>query len=251
MLSRSSFHDFAGATGEKNYYELSQKFAHVLDLHYVPHKKAFCDLDENGDVRSIVEIKNLPKSSGPFDEFMIVASRQFLDNYLNASHSIAVRVFDFTRFDNKSFSGWGDGRNETKREDAEFAYNLTIQPGVGSYLRGVQIIHPAEAMPEFHYRLTHKHEAKQYESFMALDWKNGVIREISCAPGATSNYSTKSELPYEVTPAFFRPEVLRRYKSDPAKYALKERSIECRGTWSLQSYDVNDEGQVHAYLVHL
>ena len=90
------------------------------------------------------------------------------------------------------------------------------------------------------------HEAKQYESFIAYDLKNGVVEEISCAPGATANYFTKSDLPFEITPAFFRPEVLQRYKSDPTKYTLEERSISCRGTWSLQTYDINEAGQVHA-----
>ena len=28
-------------------------------------------------------------------------------------------------------------------------------------------------------------------------------------------------------------------------------SISCRGTWSLQTYDINDAGQVHTYLVYL
>ena len=65
------------------------------------------------------------------------------------------------------------------------------------------------------------------------------------------NYFTESDLPFEITPAFFRPEVLQRYKSDPTKYTLNERSIDCRGSWSLQTYDINEEGQVHTYLVYL
>jgi hypothetical protein len=247
IFSRS----FEGFDTDKQYYELLQKFAHIFDLHYVPHRKAYCRLDENGDVQSVVRVINLPESGALRAGTVIVASRRFLDEYLLISDAIAVRAFDFTRFDKNGFTGWGDNRNETKRKDAEFGYRLTIQPGVGSYMRGVQIVRPLESMAQFYYRLTHAHEARQYESFVAFDWKNNVVEEISCAPGATANYFTKSDLPFEVTPAFFRSEVLQRYKSDPKKYTLKERSIYCRGSWSLETYDINEEGQVHTYLVYL
>jgi hypothetical protein len=32
---------------------------------------------------------------------------------------------------------------------------------------------------------------------------------------------------------------------------LDERTISCRGTWSLKNYDINEAGQVHTYLVYL
>jgi hypothetical protein len=54
-----------------------------------------------------------------------------------------------------------------------------------------------------------------------------------------------------LSPAFFKPEVLLKYKADSDKYSLAGRSISCRGGWSLQTYDINDAGQVHTYLVYL
>jgi len=103
-------------------------------------------------------------------------------------------------------------------------------------------------MEEFH---PGSRRNSEYVSFIALDWKNGVVKEVSCAPGATANYFTASNLPFELSPAFFRPEVLSKYKADSEKYRLDERTISCRGTWSLQNYDVNEAGQVHTYLVYL
>jgi hypothetical protein len=118
-------------------------------------------------------------------------------------------------------------------------------------MRGIQLIRPLETISQYHDRLTRRDDSREYASFVAQDWKNRVIREISCAPGATANYFTKSDSPYETTPAFFRPEVLTKYKSDPSKYTLEERSISCRGAWSLRTYDINEAGQVHTYLVYL
>jgi hypothetical protein len=54
-----------------------------------------------------------------------------------------------------------------------------------------------------------------------------------------------------MSPVFFGPEVLHKYKADPEKYHLEDRSIRCRGSWSLKTYDINDEGQVHTYLRYL
>ncbi len=46
---------------------------------------------------------------------------------------------------------------------------------------------------------------------------------MSTAPGATANYFTESDLPFETTPAFFRPDVLLKYKFDSEKYTLESR----------------------------
>lgn len=118
-------------------------------------------------------------------------------------------------------------------------------------MRGIQIVRTPETMAALHHRLTHQDEERRYASFIALDWKNGRISEISCGPGHTANYFTKSDLPFEVTPAFFRAEVLGKYKADPKKYELHERSIQCRASWYLQTYDINEAGQVHTYLIYL
>ena len=59
------------------------------------------------------------------------------------------------------------------------------------------------------------------------------------------------ELPYETSPAFFKKDVLLKYQNDPDKYTIDGRSICCRGGWYLKSYDINDEDQVHAYLIDL
>ena len=94
-------------------------------------------------------------------------------------------------------------------------------------------------------------EEREHTSFIAQDWKNKRIAEISCAPGATANYFTESDLPFELSPAYFRPEVLSKYKADSQKYTLQDRSITCRGAWHLKTYDINEAGQVHTYLVYL
>ena len=57
--------------------------------------------------------------------------------------------------------------------------------------------------------------------------------------------------PPPITPTFFRGEVLSRFKRHSEKYTLTQSTIECRGAWFLRSYDVNEAGQVYAYLKDL
>ncbi|MCC6351505.1 MAG: hypothetical protein IT202_03245 [Fimbriimonadaceae bacterium] len=231
---------FDGALGSRTYYELSQPFAQISDLHFQPERKAYCSLDEQGDVANLVTISEHKLSSRRAPGHAVVANRACLDEYLRVRDSSIVRLFDVVRV-NEAFFGWNDSPRARHGAGTSIVYDLHLEAGKASYARGFQVVRRREARPE----------AKEFASFIANDWKNKVVREISCAPGKTSNYFTKSDLPFELSPAFFRPEVLSKYKADKEKYRMTDRSISCRGAWALETYDINPAGQVHTYLVYL
>ena len=233
--------------------ELLQKLAHLFGLHYVEERLAYCTLDKRGDLEDIVSIVRIDHIPGRLSGGTIVTIRRsVIDEYMAITGTTMVRMFDITRFNPRAFGGWAQGHDGVLTADGDLIYRKHVEPGYASYMRGVQVISSQlskEVAAERH-GLGEEPDRK-YESFLAVDWKNGKIREISTEPGNTANYFTKSELPFEVSPAFFRPEVLLRYKSDSDKYTLQDRSISCRGAWHLQTYDINDAGQVHTYIVYL
>lgn len=94
---------------------------------------------------------------------------------------------------------------------------------------------------------------KKHVEFIAHDWRNNQVREISTAPEKTVNYfeAEDNNLPFELSPAFFNPEVLLKYKADKDKYTVRERDIHCRAAWYLKAFDVNEAGQVFAYICYL
>ena len=96
-------------------------------------------------------------------------------------------------------------------------------------------------------------EHENYVDFLADDFRNRKVVDISTDPHATTNYfqTQGNSLPFEMSPVFFKPEVLAKYKNDTDKYAIEDRSIYCRGAWRLRGYDVNESGQVHAYICGL
>jgi hypothetical protein len=164
-------------------------------------------------------------------------------------------MFDFTRYKSGNFSGWDHSRDSEDLESSASIYgSLSITPGTGSYSRGFQLVDlsiPKERIVNRVWGRPIDEAPKKYCSYIAHDWKNKVISEISCDPNCLSNYFTESDLPFEITPAFFKPEVLSKYKTDRAKYKLDSRCVSCRGAWHLENFDINSAGQVHTYLIYL
>lgn len=245
--------DSDGLTGEKHYIELLQKFAHIFGLHFVQERSAYCRFDEHGDIEDVVSIVRVDDDSGQYrGGWIVTMDRAVLDEYMALTDTTIVRMFDITRFKPKQFGGWSQPVNSEEKTDGDLHYRYHIEPGHASYMRGIQIV--AGRMAREQAARGHgigPDPNKQYASFIVQDWKNNVICEVSCAPGATANYFTKSDLPFETSPAFFRPEVLLKYKGDSDKYTLKDRSITCRNAWHLETYDINEAGQVHTYVAYL
>lgn len=243
---------FDGFAHKKGYYEILQKFAHLFDLHFMPERNAYCRLDDRGDIEEVIRVVEAPGKGEEFGANIVTFNRDVLDEYLTLTDAAIVRMFDFTRYRPGSFSGWPGAHSADYRSDGETHYRSHVHPGYASYLRGFQLVRSLATKESVIARFDYiPAKERQYASFIAHDWKNNVVKEISCAPGQVANYFTESDLPFELSPAFFRPEVLLKYKADTDKYRLAGRSISCRGAWSLQSYDINDAGQVHTYLVYL
>jgi hypothetical protein len=244
--------DFEGRPSKKGYYEILQKFTHIFGLHFMEEHNAYCRLDKHGDIEKVIRIVEIQGKGDEFGGTIVTFNRALLDEYLVLTDSAIIRTFDFTRYKRGQFSGWSGTHSAQYQQDGDVYYRSHLEAGYASYMRGFQIVRSFTTKESIIYRFDPAAvEDRQYASFIAYDWKNKLVREISCAPGQTANYFTKSDLPFELSPAFFKPEVLLKYKADSDKYRLDDRKIYCRGAWSLETYDINDAGQVHTYLVYL
>jgi len=235
--------NFYGVRGRENYIEVSEKLMQVMDLHYMHELNSWCKLDKNGDLDEIIKIHKLEKEG---KEYGTVVSIRFsvLAEYCYLTETAVLRLFDVDRIDYANFTSWDSSPEEILAERGVFGKRKVMSNA--SYFKGVQAF-----VPRHDERYGDTLEEQQYVSFIAQDWKNKRIEEISCAPSAIDNYFTDSNKPFELTPAFFNAEVILKYKSDTDKYALEERSITSRAGWSLKSYDINEAGQIHTYLGYL
>lgn len=237
----------SGAT----YFEVNQEYSHLTEIHWRAEEQAYCRFDDNGDLRHVVSIT----SGSGTDISLVTFTWKELEQYLSISNRSLVRLYDFTLLKHDSFGGWPDIKEERHHDSGELFYR---QRGVGDacYTRGVQIIRPQRQVAQVSKELNDEWLGKgdkQYAEFLIYDWRNKRLAKVSTHPNATTNYfeAGGNDKPFELSTAFFRPEVLSKYKTDREKYTIKDREVSCRSAWHLRGYDVNEAGQIHVYICDL
>lgn len=239
----------------RTYYELSQDLALAHGLHWLDERDAWCRLNDDGDVVELARVERLGEDRlEPDTGVSVTIDRKLLELHMAATHTCLVQMFDSICV-TSDFNGWTSGTDEKvfryKANGLAFRYRVDVRNG--SFFRGSQVMHPPLNAKELGAKLYSADRApKQYTTFITHDFKNQRLLEVSCNPTALASYFDKgSPLPFQTSPVFFKPEVLDKYKADPEKYRLTDREISCRNSWSLQTYDVNEAGQVHTYITYL
>ena len=238
---------------DASYFEILQEYAHLTGIHWRPEQRAYCRFDEHGDFEAVVSVTQRDRKQ---DIALVSFKRWPLEQYLAASNYSLVRLFDFTLYRPESFNGWLDGDETRIRVADDLFYRQKLAGTQAAYTRGVQIISSGHDRANIFTAMQDEWfggGGKRYVEFIAQDWRNNRVARMSTDPSATTNYfqAQNNSLPFEVSPAFFRPEVLLKYKGDKDKYTVEAREIHCRGAWTLRSYDVNKAGQVHTYICYL
>lgn len=242
---------FAGRQGQTPV-EISQKLVHALDLHFIEERNAWCRLDEEGDLVDVIKIFRESLEDWTQNVTIVTIQSKDFAEYMCLAGMALLVFFDFTRTDH-SFLGW-DNVTPIEFDAPDLFYDGGVMGDHGSYVHGRMIVCSSISYEEIvrEHMERRNPTTRQYATFKAIDLKTSERIEISADPKCLSNYfQPESSLPLEMSPAFFSSEVLHRYKADPVKYDLEERTVACRGAWSLRTYDVNKEGQVHTYLRYL
>ena len=237
------------------YYELFQEFAHAAGLHWRPDQRAYCHINQNGDLEPVVSIT---KRSSTEPITLITCKREPLELFLATSDQVMIRFYDIMMVDYGKFASWDGGLKKRVIESRDLFYDQCVHLDGHAYTRGVQILRLLVPKQDLFNLITEppsRRTDQQYASFIITDRRHDSVATVSTHPDDTTSYfdAQNNDLPFEVSPAFFRPEVLSKYKADRDKYVVDEagRYITCRGTWSLKGYDVNEAGQVHAYICDL
>ena len=120
---------------------------------------------------------------------------------------------------------WPEGAETVIWESDRLFYRQKIDPGVAAYTTGVQLIGPRLPSTVIFEDMRGGRKDEKYVEFIMLDWRNKRVAKVSTDPKATTNYfeAHGNSLPFEVSPAFFRPDVILKYKTD------KETRLLCFG----------------------
>jgi hypothetical protein len=176
--------------------ELSQKLVHSLNLHFLPERKAYCKLDERGDIQDVIKLIDTKAKNNPIGLSIVLIDRKCLDQYMALSGTSLVLRFDFTRVDYDAFVGWGDIERYTKSEsDLFYAGGLA---NAGSFVNGALIVRSNTTVEQMiqNWRDEEDHNKREYAKFKFFDRKNNKNAEQSCSPQFRVSYFVKSDLPH-------------------------------------------------------
>ena len=130
---------FEGWVGTgRNYFELHQEYAHLSGIHWLPERRAYCRFNERGDLDPVVSITTREEKGSNIS--LVTFKWEPLEEYLVASESSLVRMFDFTLFRKSGFNGWPNESPQKYYDSDLFFYHQLVVPNNASYTRGIQII---------------------------------------------------------------------------------------------------------------
>lgn len=226
VLYRSANYDI------DNYVELSQDFRVLLNMHdrYIsPTEHCFVVDNENGDWEKVAEIK------GETIRIKLTSLRK----YLALRRMNLLLFFDEMRFSQQSFKELGltPVMNQIVKDD-DYIYNYSSLVDChadgnksGGWIMGKCVLRYRE---KDYNRDSFDQDDKQYAEFIYDYDDEGEPMSHSCKKETLSNYFVANgDNPLEMTPIFFKKEVLDKYYSNPNKYTVNDGAVGCEGSWSL------------------
>lgn len=228
-----------------SYIEPNQRLTHVLELHRVGDATEWCRVNELGELVPTLRVAETDELS------ICTIDRNALNRFLVAADMSMVRLFVVNATNNLDLFR---ERDPEHRRWSSLADEIFLQTTyVKSQLvrvTGFDVVRLADGERDQTLRALQGHEPREYATFIINDFRNKRTTEWSSEPAQIGNYFVESKLPFGTSPAFFKPEVLTQYRTDPSRFHVLPDRVACVGAWSIPYY-VNEEGLVHAYLCDL
>ena len=246
--------EFKGRVEDREYYEIAQPLLHALRLHWTPERQAWCRFDEAKDIENVINWHHdkSGRSDYPDRSDCITIDREALQRYMTATDTALVQMFDSTLLPSPVTRGPSEQRPDTVVDRKRQRYYKFYVNKDGSGYLGTQILSSRHSAASLGRTMDKERSVtRRYEKFLVGNNSGEVVGRVSCDPCGLRNLYTTSDKPSELSPVFFGPHVLDKYKSDPDKYRLTSRQIYCRDTMLLQTYHINSAGQVVTYIHYL
>lgn len=247
--------DFHGTRKNKLMLEVNQKFFQSLDLYYISEKKAYCTIDDVGEINEIICIYSDENSEFERDIQFVTVKREYLDRYLALTETSMVSNFLFNRYnvDNDDYVKKAGKRYDQEYKTRDLHYSNCIVKNDFSLVRGHIIYRTSETKESLLRKQKEMASGanRKYETFIIYDLKSRRVMETSCNPASIADYFIESDRPLSLSPAFFSDDVLIKYQNQPEKYIIEDKTITCVGAWSMRSVGRNSKHQVHVPILEL
>lgn len=231
--------------GRGSYVEMNQRLTHVLDLHERGNSTEWCRLNELGELVPTVRVTKTPELG------LCTIDRGALNRYLVAADMSLVRLLVVnTAPDPKMYMSKTPVQRARPSRGDEVFLQATYVENQLVQVRGFDVVRTSPIEKARALQSLQGKEPRQYATFIIEDTRNERVIDWSSDPSDIGNYFEDSKLPFGLSPAFFKPDIINIYRTDPGRFQVRSDRVECAGAWFLPYY-VNEEGLVHAYLCDL
>ena len=248
------FRSNEGRLDSEMYVEIDQRLSHSLGLHWRDEVDGWGRINSHGNWETILTHCTQTSSRDGRMSQLVTMKRAALDSLASALGGEAITVFDVVQMTHGATPGMGhDDRTKEiiSPTGTRTIYRSSI--GVGAaYTRGIQILRPNRNSSWGIYEEADEHLAVPL-IYRIYDWRHKIVRDVSYQNNDMTNYfENKEGMAYDMSPAFFTPDILVKYKRDDEKYEVTTNSIRCRNAWYLQYYNFDTEQNlVYAFIKDL
>lgn len=222
IVLHRSFHGMRGG-----FMELAQEFRLYHNLFPESSKKRFLLIDDNGEESEAARYG---------EDFFEIRTDLVLKFCAIKQMALAIYV-DSVRYSKCTLAELGLQDTRNHYDGPQHGYHLAIIPEnvvfkkdfeTSGSIHGKKYVMPGP-MPEDVDRIT-----EEYQDFIIDTDGTGKPIRHTCDPNKLfDTFGKNPDAAHELTPVFFRAEVLAKYYADPTKFSVEDGFLRCRGLWGL------------------
>lgn len=206
---------------------INQEFVFLFEL-FQGEDGCYYAIDECGRKEKVVDI----------GDNIVRFKTSYIIRYIAAKQMLYVQFVDSRRSSESSYPmGVEPICAEDCREDS-YHYEIWYQSTKGrdylfSMLFARSIVRP-KIVNECKICPYDRETEEQFPEFIVAELPDGSYKRFSCDPSKLANYfGANPDAPHYLTPVYFKPDVLDRYRNDP-HFKVTERRLSCGTQWSVE-----------------
>jgi hypothetical protein len=225
--------------------ELLEEFRLFHDLTFDVHTNTYVKVDDAGREHIVARVSDnhVEMQTYPLRQFLAIKN-------MHLSIGIDSRVYSTLPLDEIA----GDDRRREVHSDT-ISHLLCVndcdfKEGARTFSRviGKRLV---AALPKEQSGVWPYVKDKPYEEFIIGRDADGSERQFTCDPERLANFfGANPRAPQQITPVFFRPDVLTKYYAQPGKYAVDDGELRCGSLWALRM-DNNQADRIIVFLCDL
>lgn len=206
---------------------INQEFVFLFEL-FRGEDGCYYAIDECGCKEKVVDIA----------DNVVRFKTSYIMRYIAAKQMLYVQFIDSRRSSESSYPMGTELMCEEDCRGDSYHYGIWYQSTKGrdylfSMLFARSIVRPKN-VNECKIWPYDRETEEQFPEFIVAELPDGSYKRFSCDPSKLANYfGANPDAPHYLTPVYFKPDVLDRYRNNP-HFKVTERRLSCGTQWSVE-----------------